>query len=213
MSLQKLYVALSRVRQGAHFAVFPARASDLQYLTKLKHCEKLLAWHGNYNADGFWKDGMLVLGSVNTSFHKVDRETGLSSVSKTQLRRICGQLGIYHSGLKRPELCAALQPAFADYLVRFPEQPPQYRKKARRAASSGSARRGTSSAAAGSATSASTAAAPAARSAGGKRTRTRAEKGKGRARGDGELLKRACIQVRRRSSCLRGILRGRPMSR
>ena len=55
MSLHKLYVALSHVRMGKHLAIFPARSSELKYLTKLKYFDKLLAWFPNYNADGKWE--------------------------------------------------------------------------------------------------------------------------------------------------------------
>ena len=108
MTLQKLFVALSRVRMGKHLAVFPCRTSDLQYLTKLKNSDKLLAWATNYaEPEGTWKPGILLFGDVTALFEKVRQTGGLVKAKKTALRTLCGKLGIYHTRGRRCPRCAS----------------------------------------------------------------------------------------------------------
>ena len=55
MCIHKLYVAISRVRNGKHIAILEVSNEELQYLKKLSYSDKLLAWDKNYDDVGKWK--------------------------------------------------------------------------------------------------------------------------------------------------------------
>ena len=51
LTMQKLNVALSRVRDKSHLAIWPATDEELQYLTKLEWPPELRAWLANYSPE------------------------------------------------------------------------------------------------------------------------------------------------------------------
>ena len=51
MKLDKVYVALSRVRNGKHYAII---GDKINYLTKLKYPTYIHNWRNNYDEDGKW---------------------------------------------------------------------------------------------------------------------------------------------------------------
>ena len=61
MTVQKLYVALSRVRMGCHKAIFPATSSQLEHLTKKTNPSALQAWHRHYDKEGKWRAVPIIL--------------------------------------------------------------------------------------------------------------------------------------------------------
>ena len=52
MSIHKLYVALSRVRNRKHLAIFNVKDEDLEYLLKKRYLDRFVAWYGNYDTNG-----------------------------------------------------------------------------------------------------------------------------------------------------------------
>ena len=65
MCVHKLYVALSRVQQGKHIAVWEASRTELSHLYAQEASDKLVVWHKNYDEDGMWKKGQIHLEDVD----------------------------------------------------------------------------------------------------------------------------------------------------
>lgn len=55
MCPKKLFVALSRVCEGKHLALFPCDMEDMSYLLRIRHDKILKLWTDNYTEHGYWK--------------------------------------------------------------------------------------------------------------------------------------------------------------
>ena len=73
MCVYKLYVALSRVEQGKHIAVWRADRHELSHLYAQKASDKLVAWHKNYDNNGMWKKGQIHFEDVERGFGKMSK--------------------------------------------------------------------------------------------------------------------------------------------
>ena len=77
MSIHKLYVALSRVRNGRYLAIFNMNDEDLEYLVKQRYPDRLLAWYGNYDRSGMWKTNVtLVFEDIDRLFEEIKIKKG-----------------------------------------------------------------------------------------------------------------------------------------
>ena len=143
MSIHKLYVALSRVRFGKHLAIMPVRDGGLLYLLEKKYSSKLLAWNGNYNAQGWWRtDVVLVLADVDAAFEKIRGVGGLRRANKTALGKVCSLLDIYRGKKTERQLRAALLPCWEAFLRRRAGEAPLPRPAAAAAARGAATARG-----------------------------------------------------------------------
>ena len=90
MSIHKLYVALSRVRNGRHLAIFNINDEELEYLVKKRYSDRLLAWDRNYDRSGMWKtNATLVFEDADRLFEEIYIKKGLKFVKSTILNNIC----------------------------------------------------------------------------------------------------------------------------
>ena len=158
MDVHKLFVALSRVHESKHLAIFPSEAVDLEYLCALRCSKQLRLWDAHYTTDGWWKTEPLVLTNADALFEEVDtRELGTEivmdkvvdkvtkKVTKTTQRirtifrmstswhkNVCRALGIYYRdglGDTKSDLADAIQPAWDEYFRKHGEQNGKKRKK------------------------------------------------------------------------------------
>ena len=127
ISIQKLYVGLSRVRHGKHLAIWPAKLDDLAYLTKLVSDERMRAWFRHYDENGFWKGGKIVLRHADKLFAaKFDANRGNKLADQSvrggytcdDLRNICRVYGIYFASKLKGELIECIEPFFDEWLKR-----------------------------------------------------------------------------------------------
>ena len=59
LTLASIYVALSRVREGAHLRMLPAQpGTGFQHLLHLQHPKALVAWRAAYDANGVWQPAL-----------------------------------------------------------------------------------------------------------------------------------------------------------
>jgi hypothetical protein len=124
-SLQQLYVGLSRVRDGKHFAVWPATDAELHFLTKLKRSTRLRAWFGHYDDNGVWKKERLQLRNANNIFRAIyDSAKGPKlenqRVDRKQLKACCSVYGIFYRGKSYDELVGKLAPYWDKWIKEKP---------------------------------------------------------------------------------------------
>jgi hypothetical protein len=119
MSVQKLYVALSRVKLGKHIAIWPADHGQLKYLYRKKNSARLQAWNAHYDNNGHWKASVpVVLSKVSALF---DTFKGvLANARVKDLKDVCRELGVYFSKKKTTlnKLRVAVTPAWELYQLR-----------------------------------------------------------------------------------------------
>lgn len=48
MTIEKVFVGVSRVRERAHLAIFPCKDADLAYLFSLEFPQQSCMWYGNH---------------------------------------------------------------------------------------------------------------------------------------------------------------------
>ena len=94
MDVRKLFVALSRVRRGAHLAVLPISIEDMKYLSKKRFPEKLRVWAQNYDDEGDWKSGCLLPRDLRAQFEKIPGGNLRRATAKA-LAAIARNLGVY----------------------------------------------------------------------------------------------------------------------
>ena len=120
MSVQKLYVALSRVRSGKHMAIYPAERLQLQYLSRKTNPPALQAWDSHYDSEGRWKTEPVVLTDVDSLLDKVWAITGtpesLQKADKKLLKPVCRAVGIHFTSVG--DLHKSLLPIWTAYLHR-----------------------------------------------------------------------------------------------
>ena len=121
MTVQKLFVALSRVRQGKHLAIFPTRISELLCLTGKQSTEKLRVWHTHYDNNGNYRPDAIVLSEVDTVLARIPqmRLAALGNVSLHLLRTICKKIGIFFKRMTHEQILNAVRPVWRDYLRRY----------------------------------------------------------------------------------------------
>ena len=122
MTLQKVYVALSRVREGKHLAIFPATSNQLQHLVTKKYPSQLQAWDTHYDQTGNWKTGAIILPEVDVIFNRVwlltQSHDALAKANGVTLKAACRALGITYANLTVIRLREALADAWAAYMLR-----------------------------------------------------------------------------------------------
>ena len=97
MSIHKLYVALSRVRNRNHLAILSLGGNDLDYILSKKYSDRLLAWDSNYDSKGKWRnDVKLVFEDVTKVNTKIYQKGGINKANVTELRKICKKLNILY---------------------------------------------------------------------------------------------------------------------
>jgi hypothetical protein len=123
MTIQKLYVALSRVRNGKHLAIYPADDNQLKYLSKKTNPPLLQAWDRHYDQNGSWSAEDVILPTVHRLFDKVwvltNSREGLQMANAPLLKDICKPLGIHFTSLKTlPKMREALAVLWDNYVKR-----------------------------------------------------------------------------------------------
>jgi hypothetical protein len=90
MTLNKLYVAISRVQSYNHWAILkPTSHEKLRHLTRLQFHPSLQAWHYNYEADGSWKsDPIWYLPALIPSLHRLLATTSFDDLPLRSLQKI-----------------------------------------------------------------------------------------------------------------------------
>ena len=117
MSIHKLYVALSRVRNRKHLAIFNVKDEDLEYLLKKRYSDRLVAWYGNYDTNGNWKsNNELIFEDVNKLYDDVYKNDGLEKAKVTVLKEICKKLDIFINGKTVAELRNELKESYNAYI-------------------------------------------------------------------------------------------------
>ena len=116
MSLEKLYVALTRVRLGKHMAIFPCAQSDLAHLLALKHPDALKLWHAHYDGHGRWMQAPLDV--PNAKGDKVVKVLGkkrlgiIEDLSVEDLRSIAKAHGASYAHMSEGELRELAKPSW-----------------------------------------------------------------------------------------------------
>jgi len=116
MSLEKLYVALTRVRLGKHMAIFPCAQSDLAHLLALKHPDALKLWHAHYDGHGRWMQAPLDV--PNAKGDKVVKALGkkrlgiIEDLSVEDLRSIAKAHGASYAHMSEGELRELAKPSW-----------------------------------------------------------------------------------------------------
>jgi hypothetical protein len=124
VTLEKLWVALTRVREGKHVAIWPAEAAELEYLLRLEWPAALRAWHRNYAAQepqsgsaaigDAWRTGRLVLeGTFPPKALSTRAKQGLESLTAPQLKSIAKKLHVLvpaGRGSSKDQLVELLRP-------------------------------------------------------------------------------------------------------
>jgi hypothetical protein len=117
ITLNKIYVAISRVRNHKHMAVFPTSDTDMGHLTKLNFSYGLKAWDNNYR-DGQWiaKD-ITYLPALLPALEKVNNAGGLERVDIKALRVLAKAVGLLFMNKNAMELRASLKDVWDQYLA------------------------------------------------------------------------------------------------
>ena len=110
MSLPKVNVAMTRVKQAAHIAIWPG--ASLGHLSQLEFNKVLVAWHGHYDAEGHWRAGVQLL-PRGTFPAPAMRAGTLERLSRKALVACCKRLGVWAAGKAVPQLRELLGGAFA----------------------------------------------------------------------------------------------------
>ena len=117
MSIHKLYVALSRVRNRKHLAILSLGENDLDYLLDKKYSDRLLAWDSNYDRKGKWRNNVrLVFEDVTKLYTKIYQKGGIDKANVTELREICRKLNIFYKNKNLKELKKELQESYNSFL-------------------------------------------------------------------------------------------------
>jgi hypothetical protein len=115
ITLNKIYVAMSRVRNHTHMAVFPSSESDMLHLTKLTFSDGLKAWDNNYQ-DGQWiKKNITYLPALLPALEKVKNGGGLYRVSLKELRMLAKAVGLLFQNKSLSELRNSLKDVWNNY--------------------------------------------------------------------------------------------------
>jgi hypothetical protein len=117
VTLNKIYVAISRVRNHKHMAVFPSSDPDMKHLTNLTFSFGLQAWANNYR-DGKWvgKD-ITYLPALLPELLIVKNAGGLERISLKEIRKLAKAVGFLFKDKNIAELRAALRPIWGRYLA------------------------------------------------------------------------------------------------
>jgi hypothetical protein len=110
MSHAKLYVALSRVREGAHLAIWPCDLKNMKYLCKLRPSPQMVAWNRHYDEGGRWKcTTPAVLPGV---FTKPDLLRDVEDLKKGAAVAACRRLSVFIGKKSVGELIDLLRDPF-----------------------------------------------------------------------------------------------------
>ena len=116
MSLEKLYVALTRVRFGKHMAIYPCAQSDLVHLLASKHPVALKLWHAHYDGHGRWMRAPLDVPSAKGD--KIVKALGkkhhglIKSLNVEDLRSIAKAHGASYAHMSMPQLLELAKPSW-----------------------------------------------------------------------------------------------------
>ena len=116
LDLNKVFVALSRVKRAEDLAVMPpAEEKDFDHLTTLSWSEELIAWNEHYTDDGRWKSKEPVcLPSLARAF---SAGVHASFVTRKKLVKLCRMMDIQHGGKTPDEMSADLMKPFKEFLA------------------------------------------------------------------------------------------------
>jgi hypothetical protein len=117
ITLNKIYVAISRVRNHKHMAVFPSSDADMKHLTKLTFSSGLQAWDNNYKEGQWIKKQITYLPVLLPELEIVEKAGGLQRVNIKQLRTLAKAVGLLILNKSATELRASLRDIWDKYLA------------------------------------------------------------------------------------------------
>lgn len=122
MSVNKFFVAFSRVKEGKHAAMFPVPMHEVMYLTKLKHDPWLRLWNSHYDDQGRWLDTPVLPRTTTALLQALlpaptSVDNNLRATRAADLRKLCRELGIHCVRLSEDEMREQLKPWCDSYFA------------------------------------------------------------------------------------------------
>ena len=111
LGIQKVVVALTRVRSREHIAIWPM-AGGFGHLEELQHAPALVAWYGNYENHRWQASRKLVFRGVFPpgAMCTEPGEAGVGTMSDAMVKKACRALGMWIKGQSMCQLRGRLVP-------------------------------------------------------------------------------------------------------